>query len=121
MLSMGTRKDSYMTTFHISEPLGNELKGICSPKGRTRWILSAIAALACFDESERNDMLKADLRRRYEPMTALPVRVPKETQDKLREILIAFRRECPEWDIDNSGIVRTAIVFYLRYHEGRFV
>lgn len=120
-LSPSGRKDGYMTTFHIPKRLNDELKTVCSPKGRTRWVLSALAAFHKFDEVERNIMLKADLRGRVEKMISLPVRLPIGSQNQLREMLISFRRASPEWDLDNTGIVRSAIIFYLRYHEGRFV
>jgi hypothetical protein len=84
-------------------------------------VLSAIDALWRFDEIERNQLLQADMRLRLSKMDGLPVRLPMETQNHLRDILIFFRKNSPELELETSGIVRASIIFHLRHHEGRFL
>jgi len=115
------RKDGYLTTFLIPKKLHSELKVVCPGKQRTRWVLNAIDALWRFDEIERNQLLQADMRLRLSKMDGLPVRLPTETQNHLRDILISFRKNSPELELETSGIVRASIIFHLRHHEGRFL
>jgi len=122
LLTPTWKKDGRMTTYVIPERLLTEMAAVHSPKGRTRWVVSAIHAFADYNETERNGMLLSDLRAKStKHMKGLPLRLSGETQAELRHMLTSFRRSYPEYDLDNSGIVRMAIIFYLRHHEGRML
>lgn len=84
-------------------------------------MLNAIDTFFQYNETERNEMLQGDMRLRASKMVGLPVRLPKETQIQLRDMLTSFRRSHPELDLDTTGIVRAAIIFHLRHHDGRML
>lgn len=119
-ISGALKKDSYMTTYLIPDRLLKEMATAHSAKGRTRWVINAIKVFSEVEDADRNSMLLVDLRMKSSKgMKGLPLRITKEAQITLRRILVSFRGTYPEYDLDISGIVRMAIIFHLRNHEGR--